>query len=79
MCSSIASASLADAFASLDGKELALIIPLVERGVLIEAFVALQADQLRAVHRGQRLADLGLADAGFPFKQQGTLEKFHQP
>ncbi len=79
MCSSIASASLAGAFARLDGEQLALIVPLVERGVLVEALVALQADQLGAVHGGERLGDLGLADAGLAFEQQRPLEKLHQP
>ena len=69
----------ADAFAGFDRQELALIVPLVERGVLVEAFVALQPDQLGAVHGGQRLGDFGLADAGFAFEQQRALEKFHQP
>ena len=70
---------LADAFARLDGEELALIVPLVERGVLVEALVALQADQLGAVHGGERLGDLGLADAGLAFEQQRPLEELHQP
>ena len=70
---------LADALARLDGEELALIVPLVERGVLVEAFVALQADQLGAVHGGERLADFGLADTGFAFEQQRALEELHQP
>ena len=69
----------ADAFAGLDGEELALIVPLVERRVLVEALVALQADQLGAVHGGERLANLGLADAGLALQQQRTLEEFHQP
>ena len=69
----------ADAFAGFDGQELALIIPLVERGVLVEALVALQADKLGAVDGGERLADLGLADAGLAFEQQRALEEFHQP
>ena len=70
---------LAGAFARLDGEQLALIVPLVERGVLVEALVALQADQLGAVHRGERLGDLGLADAGLAFEQQRALEELHQP
>ena len=70
---------LADALARLDGEQLALIVPLVERGVLVEALVALQADQLGAVHGGERLGDLGLADAGLAFEQQRPLEEFHQP
>ena len=69
----------ADAFAGFDRQELALIIPLVERRVLVETFVALQPDQFGAVHGGQRLGDFGLADAGFAFEQQRAFEKFHQP
>ena len=70
---------LARAFARLDGEQLALIVPLVERGVLVEPLVALQADQLGPVHRGQRLGDLGLADAGLALQQQRALEEVHQP
>ena len=66
---------LAGALARLDGEELALIVPLVERGVLVEALVALQADQLGAVHGGERLGDFGLADAGLAFEQQRALEE----
>ena len=70
---------LAGALARLDGEQLALIVPLVERGVLVEPFVALQADQLGAVHGGQRLGDFGLADAGLALQQQRPLEEIHQP
>ncbi len=70
---------LAGAFARLDGEQLALIVPLVERGVLVEALVALQADQLGLVHGGERLGDLGLADAGLALEQQRPLEILHQP
>ena len=42
---------------------------LLSGGVLVEPFVALQPDQLGAVHGGERLGDLGLADAGFAFEQ----------
>ena len=70
---------LADAFAGLDGKELPLIVPLVKRGVLVEALITLQTDQLGAVHGGERLAHLGLADAGLALEQQRPLEEFHEP
>ena len=73
MCSSIASA-FSPRLRALDGEELALVVPLVERGVLVQALVALQADQLGAAHRGQRLGDLGLADAGLAFEQQRAPE-----
>jgi hypothetical protein len=59
---------LADPLASLDGEKLALIVPFVERGVLIETLVALQADQFGLVHGGERLGDFGLADAGLAFQ-----------
>ena len=77
MCSSISSASAA--LARLDGEELALVVPLVERGVLVEALVALEADQLGLVDRGERLRHLGLADARLAFEQQRALEELHQP
>ncbi len=70
---------LADAFACLYREQLALIIPLVKRGVLIEALIALQPDQFGAVHGGKRLADLGLADAGLALEQQRPFEEIHQP
>ena len=70
---------LAGALARLDGEKLALIVPLVERGVLIEALVALQADQLGVVHGGERLGDFGLADARLALEQQRALEELHQP
>src|SRR5262249_54822740 len=67
------------ALAHLDGEQLALIVPFVQRGVLVEALVALQPDQFGAVYRRQRLADLGLADAGLALQQQRPLEEIHQP
>jgi len=70
---------LADALTRLDGEELTLIVPLVKRCVLVEAFITLQTDQLRGVNGGERFANLGLADAGLAFQQQRTLEEFHQP
>ena len=69
----------ARALVRLDGEKLALIVPLVERGVLVEPFVALQADQLGLVHLGERLRHLGLADARLAFDQQRPAEKIHQP
>ena len=70
---------LARALARLDGEELALVVPLVERGVLVEPLVALQADQLGLVDLGERLRDLGLADAGLALDQQRPAEEVHQP
>ena len=44
----------------------------------VEAFIALQADQPGLAHRGERLRDLGLADPGIAFEQQGPSEILHQ-
>jgi len=52
---------------------LPLVIPFIERGRLIQSLIALQADQFGGVRRGQRLGDLGLADARFAFQQQRGL------
>ena len=69
----------AGALACLDGEKLALVVPLVKGSVLVEAFVALQADQLARMHGGERLGDLGLADAGLAFEKERALEEIHQP
>ena len=66
-------------FARLDGEKLALVVPLVQRGVLVEALVALQPDQLGPVHGRERLADLGLAHPRGAFDQERPLQEFHQP
>ena len=70
---------LANSFARLDRKELALIVPFVEGGVLIEFLVALQADEFGRVYCGERLGHFGLADARLAFQQERAFEKFHQP
>jgi hypothetical protein len=62
----------------LDRQQLALIVPLVHRGVRVEPFVALQSDQAGLADLGQHLGDLGLADAGVPLEQQRTLQVLHQ-
>jgi hypothetical protein len=60
-----AGGDLADLVAQdLRVQELLRILPLVERLGFVEALVTLQADQLRRQRRGQRLGQLGLADAG---------------
>ena len=48
----------------LDAQQLLLVVPLVERLGLVEALVALQADQAAAGDAGHRLGQLGLARAG---------------
>ena len=46
----------------LDVEELLAVVPLVKRLGLVEALVALEADQLAARGAGDRLRQLGLAD-----------------
>ena len=53
-----------------DAEQLARIVPLVQRLGRVDPVVALQADQRRVEHRGQRLAGLGLADPGLALEQQ---------
>ena len=48
----------------LDAQQLLLVVPLVQRLGLVEALVALEADQAGAEHLGHRLGQLGLAGAG---------------
>ncbi len=48
----------------LDAQQLLLVVPLVERTALVEALVALEADQAGAGHLGDRLRELRLARAG---------------
>ena len=69
----------AGAFARLDGEQLALIVPFIERRIGVEALVALHADELAAVHVGERLGDLGLADARLALDQQRALQMIHHP
>ena len=71
--------ALARALARLDGDDLALIVPLIERRAGVEPLVALHADELGAVHERQRLRDLGLADPGLALDQERTLEGVHHP
>ena len=47
------------------------VVPLVERGLDVEALVALQADQLGAEQAREHLRELGLADAGVALDEQG--------
>ena len=68
----------------LDMQHLLRVVPLVERGVGVEPFVALQADQLGAQDLGQHFGDLGLADPGFALQKQAvcpspTKDKLRSP
>ena len=69
----------ARSLARLDREQLALIVPFVERRADVEPLVALHADELGAVHGGERLRDLGLADPGLALDQERALEGVHHP
>ena len=58
----------------LDAQQLLLVVPLVQRARLVEALVALQADERRAGRLGDRLGQLGLADAGRALDEQRLAE-----
>jgi hypothetical protein len=60
-------------FSHADRRHLALHVPLVHRARDVEAFVALQPDQLAPEPARERLGELGLADAGFAFEEQGDV------
>jgi putative transposase len=62
----------------LNAQELLLVVPLVERLRLIQAFVTLQADELGVQRLGQHLADLGLAGPGGALYQQRALQRQRQ-
>src|SRR6202795_1575272 len=47
------------------------VLPLVERLALVEPFVALKPNQRPPGDLGQRLRQLGLADTGRPFDENG--------
>src|SRR5215470_7007492 len=58
----------------LELKELAAIIPLVNRLGLIESFVALQADQRLAGRQRDALRELRLAGPGGAFDEYGLMQ-----
>ena len=55
-------------------KQLLLVVPLVERLGLVEALVALEADEPSAEERGRRLGELGLARPGRALDEDGLGE-----
>ena len=61
---------LAFGLGGADRDHLRGVVPLVDGGGDVEAFVALQADQAAAERRRQHLGDLGLADARLAFEEQ---------
>ena len=57
-----------------DLEHLARVVPLVDRGVDVEALVALEPDEPRAEARREDLGELRLADAGLALEKQGPPE-----
>ena len=55
-------------------QQLLAVIPFVQGPGLVLPLVALQPEQPAAGHRGQRLAELGLADPGRPFQQDRLVQ-----
>ena len=54
----------------LDGEELALVVPLVDRRRRVEPLVALEPDEASAGRRRERLRDLGLPDSRLPLDEE---------
>lgn len=50
------------------------VVPLVDRVVYVEAFVALEADQVGLQAGSQGPGDLGLADSCLSFEEEGPLQ-----
>ena len=65
---------LATRLEQADLEHLPRVVPLVDRRVDVEAFVALEPDQTGAETRGEHLRELGLADARLAFEQQRTAQ-----
>ena len=61
---------IAGGFRQPDRDHLRGAVPLIDRGGDVEAFIALQPDQLAPQRRRQHLCDFGLADAGLAFEKQ---------
>ena len=62
---------------NLDVEHLPREIPLIERRIHVETFIALQTNQLRAQHSSQYLGHLSLAHASFAF-QENRLFQLHR-
>ena len=59
-------------------QHLAGVVPLVHRMMHIQAFVALQPDQVGLQQRSQHLGHFGFANAGFAFQQQRAVQAQRQ-
>ena len=56
-------------------QQLARVVPVVQRVMEVDALVALEADQPRALRSGKRARHLGLADPGLALEQERLLER----
>ena len=56
-----------------DMQHLTRVVPLINRGVGVQALVALEPDQGASKHPGQSFGNLGLADARSPSSRSGLL------
>ena len=65
-------------FRNFYGEQLPLVIPFVDGGLGVEAFVTLKPDQRTIENLRQAFADLGFADTGIAFQQQRSLQPVHQ-
>ncbi len=59
---------------ALQVQQLAGVVPLIQRLARVDALIALQAHQLSTAGGGQRLGELGLADAGLALQEQRPPE-----
>lgn len=59
-------------------QQLTGIIPFVERMADVQAFIALQTDQISVERRGRRGSERRLADAGFALQKERSLETKRQ-
>src|SRR5262249_23929590 len=64
----------AGSFLKPDFQKLAGVVPFVDGMVDVEAFVALESNQLAIQTGSQTLGHLRLSDTRFAFQQQGTLK-----
>ena len=62
--------ALAFGFRQTNGNHLGAVVPLVDRGGNVQAFITLQPDQAAPERRGQHLGDFGLADPGLALDEQ---------
>ena len=59
-------------------EELARVVPLVQRVTDVEAFIALEANQIGAERGGHRSGQRGLADAGLALEEQRPFQAERQ-